>query len=159
MQNYEEMKAQVLTAIAVAVTAEEIKTEDEIVIFHGIADIANAISIVGTRSEVGFTADVHCEGNESVLCYFSFRELEEERERLLNKPEWTEDKKWQARACDADGLWFFYTKDVADELQPLDGMFAIPHGVILSGCKNSFREAIAFPAGYDWKESLEFRQS
>ena len=160
MQNYEEMKAQVLTAIAMAVTAEEIKKEDEAVIVDDIANIADYILVDGTRSGMGFTADAHSEGEEPVLCHFMFRELEAERERLLNKPEWPEDKQWQARAVDADGEWYFYTKEAGRKIFPGICRFILIENVMWSGLYNyANSRAHAFPAGYDWKESLEFRQS
>ena len=144
---YEAMKAQVLTAIAMAVTAEEIKKEDEAVIVDDIANIADYILVDGTRSGMGFTADAHSEGEEPVLCHFMFRELEAERERLLNKPSWNEaPDEAVALAIDADGEWVFY------ESRPTSGQFSWCNAQPIS-----ISYAVRIPAGYDWKESLEFR--
>ena len=154
-KEYEEMKAQVLTAIAAAVTAEEIKTKDEIVFFRKVAGLQSEITIVGGGDN--FSVDVLID--VEVPYYFKFTDLEEERERLLNKPEWPEDKQWQARAVDSDGHWFFYTKDIAERLEANAFEFIVDDGSqfrdweYTDACCNP----IAFPAGYDWKESLEFR--
>lgn len=73
-----------------------------------------------------------------------------ERERLINKPSWKDALECATHlemAC--DGLWWFFDNN--------------PRGIsflyILNN-QDSFQvasKAIAIPAGYDWKKSLEER--
>ena len=72
-----------------------------------------------------------------------------ERERLLNKPVWPDDKEWKWRAMDKGGKWYFY------KVEPLAGMvfyiFYSDDDFLHAGT------AYKIPAGYDWRESLEER--
>lgn len=72
-----------------------------------------------------------------------------ERERLLNKPSWKDAPDDATHlAIDSDKEWFFYSEEPTRTAQmwwpeKIAGSFA---GM-----------AIAIPAGYDWRESLEAR--
>ena len=148
---YEEMKAQVLTAVALAVTENEIRALHDPMLLsnRGLMGEDALISVDSTCTEGWFAATSLSESH--LLNYsFSFAALEKERERLLNKPEWPEDKQWQARAVESNGWWYFYEEEpTPDESRWLGNDNRVDFSI---GGK-----AHGFPAGYDWKESLEFR--
>ena len=75
-----------------------------------------------------------------------------ERERLLNKPDWPDSKRWKRRALDRSGEWHFYKAE-----PKLGGSLDIWW---LVGGADDFLyggKEIAVPAGCDWRESLEER--
>lgn len=161
MQKYEEMKARVLTAIALEVTEDKIRAlhEPMLVDNGGLMGEDALISMASTCTNGWFAATSLSESH--LLNYsFSFTALEEERERLLNKPEWPEDEIWKACAADENGAWYFYKDDFSTRLGTTErgfAVFSVSSGDIeIDSCM--FSGAIAvFPAGYSWKESLEFR--
>lgn len=73
-----------------------------------------------------------------------------ERERLLNKPSWDGAPVGSTHlAMGKDGVWFVYTS------KPYSKGDA---WVCSRWCKQ-IQKAIAIPAGYNWRESLEERPS
>lgn len=71
---------------------------------------------------------------------FSFDDLEKMYDYLLNKPAWPSDKKWRYRALERDNYWYFYGKEMR-----------------FHDHAETRHKVIAFPAGYDWRLSLERR--
>lgn len=83
-----------------------------------------------------------------------------ERERLINKPSW-EDAPEGATHLALDGTipgvsscasWYFYIGEPAAG----NHLWLPIRGSEVAGLQGA-REAIAIPAGYDWKQSLEER--
>lgn len=83
-----------------------------------------------------------------------------ERERLLNKPSWKDAPDGAAGVMmEKDGCWYFYNnyaKDAEVVCYPERGVFECLR-VDDRAMTWSAGKAIAIPAGYDWRESLEER--
>lgn len=86
---------------------------------------------------------------------FSKGEWLAERERLLNKPDWPDDKKWKWRAVDSNGEWYFYRVEPG-----LPKLAESPKIWFIGNSASNFSYSGAnalIPAGYDWRDSLEER--
>lgn len=78
-----------------------------------------------------------------------------ERERLLNKPGWTGvPEEVTHKAMDADGRHHFF---IGEPHQGAVRLEWFPEPVSDGGWVYRAGKAIAIPAGYDWRDSLEVR--
>lgn len=92
---------------------------------------------------------------EAVTVAVSKEEWLAERERLLNKPSWTDvPEEVTHKAMDADGRHHFF---IGEPHQGAVRLEWFPEPVSDGGWAYRAGKAIAIPAGYDWKESLEER--
>ena len=110
-KHFAKVRKEVLTFTAKAVTLSELKSNYPIIILTD--DIEGVETKLTYRyfTDDDFMIEVLRDGVIEFCFNFLYSDIEEERQRLLNKPDWPEDLRWKYRALDSDGWWCFYKSE------------------------------------------------
>ena len=152
IEMYNMMKASAIQTIATSITEGKIKTSTSLSTVTEINDVVTKLTIEHDRSNIGF--NVTCSSKHEITgsFFFTYEDLSNERERLLNKPQKEFiSKNIKGIALNKDGDWIgMVSPSFDDEINEWYDESNEDGTTFLLG------SSIAIPACYNWKFSLEY---